>query len=127
MLEVKVAPEFMNLFKKSETLSSKSSSPFRNIGEKGRFGKLLAPGRKRKIWEMERDDKCNLVHSLENQLDRKDKVIQKMEDQIKEFEAEKILYFETQEKFDKLYHLGVIESAGDFISYHQDEEEKDMM
>ena len=76
---------------------------------------------------MERDDKCNLVHSLENQLDRKDKVIKKMEDQIKEFEAEKIIYFETQEKLDKLYHLGVIDNAGDFIPYHPDEEENDIM
>ena len=76
---------------------------------------------------MEQDDKCNLVHSLKIQLDRKDKVIKKMEDQIKEFEAEKIVYFEIQEKFDKLYHLGVIDSAGDFIPYHPDEEVKDMM
>ena len=69
---------------------------------------------------MERDDKCNLVHSFENQLDRKDKVIKKIEDQIKEFKDEKIVYFKTQLKFDKLYHLGVIDSAGDFILYHPD-------
>ena len=50
-----------------------------------------------------------------------------MENQIKEFEAEKIVYFETQEKFYKFYHLGVIDSAGDFIPYHPDEEEKDIM
>ena len=125
-LEIKVAPEFMNLFQKSETMSSKSLSTFRNIGEKGRFGKLLAPGRKRKFWEIERDDKCNLVHSLENQLEKRDKAIKKMEKQIKEFEAEKIVYFETQEKLDKLYQLGVIGSGGDYIPFNPDEEEKDM-
>ena len=64
----------MNLFKKSETIFSKNSIPFRNIVENERFVKLLAIERKRKIWEMERDDKCNLVHSLENQLYKKDKI-----------------------------------------------------
>ena len=49
-----------------------------------------------------------------------------MEKQIKEFEAEKIVYFETQEKLDKLYQLGVIDSGGDYIPFNPDEEEKDM-
>ena len=41
-----------------------------------------------------------------------------MEKEIKEFEA--------QNRLDKLYNLGVINSAGEYIAYHPDEEEKDM-
>ena len=48
----------------------------------------------------------------------------KMEKQIKEFVAEKIVYFETQEKLDKLYQLVVIDSWGDYIPFNPDEEEK---
>ena len=47
-----------------------------------------------------------------------------MEKEIKQFEAEKIIYFESQQKLDKLYHLGVIDSAGEYMAYHPDEEEK---
>ena len=50
-----------------------------------------------------------------------------MEKEIKQFEAEKIIYFESQQKLDKMYHLVVIDSAGEYIAYHPlDEEEKDM-
>ena len=49
-----------------------------------------------------------------------------MEKEIKEFETEKIVYFEAQNRLDKLYNLGVIDSAGEYIAYHPDEEEKEM-
>ena len=75
---------------------------------------------------MERDDKCTLIHSLENQIEKRDKSIKKMEKEIKEFEAEKIVYFEAQEKLDKLYQLEIIDSGGEYIPYHPNEEEKDM-
>ena len=49
-----------------------------------------------------------------------------MEKEIKEFEAEKIEYFEAQNRLDKLYNLRVIYTAGEYIAYHLDEKEKNM-
>ena len=48
------------------------------IGEKGRFGNFLAPGRKRKYWEIERDENVQALKVFDRQIskknrDRKDK------------------------------------------------------
>ena len=57
---------------------------------------------------------------------KRDKVMKKMYNQIKEFEQEKIIHFETQEKLDKLYQYGVIDSAWNYILHFIDKEKKDM-
>ena len=44
------------------------------IEEKGKFGKFLTPGRKRKYKEMERDEKEKILMILRNKIIIKDKI-----------------------------------------------------
>ena len=64
--------------------------------------------------------------SLEKQISIKDREIQKMKNQIQEFEDQKLDFIHSQDKLDKLYQLGIIDSAGDYIPYKPDGRENEM-
>ena len=75
----------------------------------------MAPGRKRKYWEMERDEKEKALTDLEKQNLQKDKIIDEMKQQLKDFEEQKLDYIDSTEKLSKLYHQGIIDSNGEYI------------
>ena len=88
---------------------------FYAIEEKGKFGRLLAPGRKIKYWEMERDDKEKSLVTLQKLNEQKDKAISKMEQQLKDYELQKLDLIDSEEKLAKLYHMGIIDSNGEYL------------
>ena len=57
---------------------------------------------------------------------KQEKVISKLQQQIEHFEKQRQDFFEAQDKLDKLYQLGVIDSAGDPILAKPDGEENNM-
>ena len=75
----------------------------------------MAPGRKRKVWEVKRVQTqiANMV--LEKQIKSKDKVIGKLREEVKYFNEQKEQLIKTEEKLAKLYTLGLIDSAGEVI------------
>ena len=91
------------------------------IGEKGRFAKLIAPGRKRKYWEMERDAQEKNLLAVEKEAKEKDKIIDDLSKQIRKFEEEKLDYHESQDKLAKLYTLGRIDSNGDPLEFNPED------
>ena len=95
------------------------------IGEKGRFGKLLTPGKK--IWELERTYTEQALEEFTMKDNKEEKVISKLQQQIEYFEKQQRQdFFEAQDKLDKLYQLGLIDSAGDPILAKPDDEENNM-
>ena len=73
------------------------------IGEKGRFAKLIAPGRKRKYWEMERNAQEKNLLAVEKEAKEKDKIIDDLS-KIRKFEEEKLDYHESQAKLEKIVY-----------------------
>ena len=96
------------------------------IGENGRFGKLLALGRKRKIWELEHTYTEQALEEFTMKANKQEKVISKLKQQIEHFEKQRQYFFEAQDKLDKLYQLGVIDSTDDPILAKPDDEENNM-
>ena len=71
------------------------------IGEKGRIAKFIAPGGKRKYWEMERYAQEKNLLAVEKEAKEKDKIIDDLSKQIRKFEEEKLDYHESQDKLAK--------------------------
>ena len=86
---VTVAPEFSALFKTSKLYQVFIRAFTNLIEDKGRFGTLLATGRKRKAWEVERDHYYFTNKVLEKDNHSKDKVIEMLREEVKYFDQQK--------------------------------------
>ena len=84
---IEVAPEFRELFGKSETISIKFSCCFNDLEENRRFSRLLKNPRKRKHDEIEEDKIPEDLDSLKMVNIKKDQTIQELKDMISKFEA----------------------------------------
>ena len=85
------------------------------VKEKDRFAKLVEVGRKRKHWEIESDATGLNFQKMKEEVKEKDKVIDDLEDKIKQFEMMKLDYIESEENLAKLYTLVIIDSLWDPI------------
>ena len=54
-------------------------------GDRGRFAKWMEPRRKRKLWEVEGSYNIQNLSQLERENMKKDKIIQQLKQEIKEF------------------------------------------
>ena len=94
------------------------------IGDNRRFSRLLGVSRKRKLIEMEEEEK---VSSSQNELKSEhDDKIRKIEDlkaQVNEFEKERALLFQDSAKLEKLYQMGIIDDHGDPLPFKHDDSE----
>ena len=103
-------------FSRQQNLCHVFARTFTNIIEdKGRFGKLLAPGRKRKAWEVERDHNYTTTKMLEKDNKSKDKVIQMLREEVKDFNDNALKLVEAEEKLARLYEMGIIDSSGEVL------------
>ena len=87
----------------------------------------MAPGRKRKVWEVERDQTQIANIMLEKQIKSKDKVIEKLREEVKYFNEQKEQLIKTKEKLAKLYTLGLIDSVGEVIQVTPPGSDSDQM
>ena len=85
------------------------------VGDKGKFGKLLAPGQIRKAWEISRDHDMQTRNRLEKDNKLKERIIEELKEEVKEFEQQKFQFLKSEEKLAKLYTVGLIDSNGDVI------------
>ena len=59
---------------------------------------MIAPGTKRKYWEIEKDDQERNLKNMEKENKEKDKVINELTNMIDKFEEEKLAFQENEEK-----------------------------
>ena len=101
-LNVKALPEFVNIFMKSKNISV----------QKGRSHYFLKMWGKRKLGEMEDDDKEKLMKA-NNTISNLNKEVQQMETQIERFKEIDNKYIMSNAKLDKLYRNEIIDSDGE--------------
>ena len=98
---------------------------FKNLkGQSGRFSQLLRPSRKRKREDVEEENKERLIEGFESAQLEKDKAIEKLKEQITNFEKLKMKYLENEDKLQKLFDMGVIDNEGEYIPYKPDDEDE---
>ena len=105
-MEIEMAPEFHEFFRKTETISSKFSSSSKYLEESGRFSQLLKNSRKRKHHEIEEDKVPEDLDSLKELNAQKDQTIQELKEMISKFQIDRLGFIEDQEKLEKFYDLG---------------------
>ena len=96
---------------------------FINIGENGRFSRLLGVSRKRKQHQMEEDKASSNQKELKSKLDDKSKKIEDLITQVDKFKKERVLFIKDSAKLDKLYQMGIIDDHGDPLQLRPDESE----
>ena len=89
-MEIEVAPEFRELFGKSETISIKLSCCFNDLEENGRFNRLLKNPRKRKHDEIEEDKIPEDLDSLKTGEYKEGSNNTELKDMISKFETERL-------------------------------------
>ena len=77
----------------------------------------------RKFWEIKRNGTLKDLAKLTKENSIMDQKIFSLSSKIKEFEEQNIRMIENKYKLVKLYELEIINSAGDYISFTQDERE----
>ena len=98
---------------------------FKNLkGQSERFSQLLRPSRKRKREDVEEENKERLIEGFESAQLEKDKAIEKLKEQITNFEKLKMKYLENEDKLQKLFDMGVIDNEGEYIPYKPDDEDE---
>ena len=98
---------------------------FKNLkGQSGRFSQLLRPSIKRKREDVEEENKERLIEGFESAQLEKDKAIEKLKEQITNFEKLKMKYLENEDKLQKLFDMGVIDNEGEYIPYKPDDEDE---
>ena len=112
--EIEISPEFSAMFKESECFSSMLLIEYKYLGENGRFSKLLWKSRKRKHYQIEKDEiDMKDYEEAKEQLDSKVSIINSLKSIVEYFEIERIKMLEDQEKLAKLYEMGLIDDHGD--------------
>ena len=111
----------MKLFKETETISSKS---LKNSYIRAQWKIQSAPSyrekRRRKDFEEEKHQRT--IEEFEKINKEKIKAIDELKEQIEKFESLKVKFIEDEDKLHRLYEMGIIDSAGDFIPYKSDDE-----
>ena len=98
---------------------------FKNLkGQNGRFSQLLRPSRKRKREDVEEENKERFIEGFESAQLEKDKAIEKLKEQITNFEKLKMKYLENDDKLQKLFDMGVIDNEGEYIPYKPNDEDE---
>ena len=94
------------------------------IRDNGRFSRLLGVSRKRKLIEMEEEEKVSSSQNeLKSELDDKIRKIEDLKAQVNEFEKERALLFQDSAKLEKLYQMGIIDDHGNPLLFKNDDSE----
>ena len=104
-LWLSVKPEFLSLFKNSQSasLAKKKSHFFARLPKKTNDQKKIDD------YEEEKKKSDNKARQLEDEIDQ-------LHDKVKEMTELRALYDENADKLDKLYQLGIIDDNGNYIN-----------
>ena len=97
-----------------------------NLGSSGRFSQLLKPQNRATEQSVEEEKESSEVSRLRRLDNEKEKLIASLKKKIVDFENEELVYMEDRAKLAKLYEIGLIDSSGDPILAHPDDDPDEM-
>ena len=94
-----------------------------HLGSNGKFTQLLKPTRKEAGMNKNEEEKGTIwTYSLKKDNEEKDMQIDELTSKIALFEKENFELLEHRDKLSKLYDLGLVDSAGDPLIAHPDDD-----